>query len=544
MPKDEQKGRDIYLDELKRMISYAGLLLPVAIIGFGWLIREGWSNRSFYHSDAAFAHISVLLIILSIWQFKTRHYRSVLVAVQIALYHIAAALFVLYVTGFNNPVMLSWIALIVASDFLLGRVAYVLSVLVLAVTAWVHISMNPGMPVQNMVEIVSSVAIVAGVGGLMSALRKVVDSEREAFHRTRNKEILQRDRLMTLINGMGDAVISTDHKGIVRLYNAAALSLLDTNKTLSGQSVNTVLNLVDDEGNGFNLQSLLKQVKSLTVRRDLSHQFSDGEVMNLYISLSPIRPNYQQKIQSGYILVLRDITKEKSLEEERDEFISVVSHELRTPIAIAEGSLSNVKLLLERAQTNPSLVATVANAHDEVLYLAKMINDLSTLSRAERGAADVPEQIDVSELMTALFNQYRPQAEAKDLALNLDLQAHNSTVLVSRLYLEEVLQNFITNAIKYTKQGSVTIAAKKTGNLIDFSVSDTGIGIAKADQKHVFEKFYRSEDYRTRETNGTGLGLYVVHKLAAKLGTTIQLKSRLNHGSTFSFELPTEGSSL
>ncbi|PLS81018.1 hypothetical protein CYG49_03280 [Candidatus Saccharibacteria bacterium] len=541
MAKAASNGRDIYLDELKRMISYAGLLLPLVVLAFGLLIRSGLFDKTYYRSDGTLAHLSIILIALGIWQFYTRHYRTRLIAIQIGLYHIVAALFILYVSGFNNPVLLCWIVLLVSTDFLLGRAAYLLSIVALAITAWLHVILHPNLTLQNIIEIIGVVVVVSSVGMLVSGLRRVSDREREAYNRTRGKEILQRDRLLTLINGMGDAVISTDSRGIVRVYNAAALSLLDTNRSLSGQSVNAVLNLVDENDTPINVQELIKQTKSLTVRRDLSHKYQDGESINLYVSLAPVRPNYQQRIQSGYIFVLRDITKEKSLEEERDEFISVVSHELRTPIAIAEGNLSNVKLLLERAKTDPKLVSAVMTAHDEVLYLAKMINDLSTLSRAERGVADVAEDINVSELITALFNEYRPQAEAKGLVLNLDLRAHNAVVVASRLYLEEILQNFLTNAIKYTKEGSITLCAHTSGASVEFAVADTGIGISKTDQKHVFEKFYRSEDYRTRETNGTGLGLYVVHKLAAKLSTAISLKSRLNHGSTFSFKMKIKG---
>jgi multi-sensor signal transduction histidine kinase len=101
------------------------------------------------------------------------------------------------------------------------------------------------------------------------------------------------------------------------------------------------------------------------------------------------------------------------------------------------------------------------------------------------------------------------------------------------------LQNFITNAIRYTEKGGVTIIVKPGENdTINFAVKDTGIGISRSDQAHLYQKFWRSEDYRTRETSGTGLGLYVVAKLAIKLKTEIKLKSRLNHGSTFSFSLP------
>lgn len=158
--------------------------------------------------------------------------------------------------------------------------------------------------------------------------------------------------------------------------------------------------------------------------------------------------------------------------------------------------------------------------------------------QAERGAADEPEPIDVRQLANDLFSEYAPQAEAKDLHFNLDIDTKLGTVFASRLYLEELLQNFITNAIKYTAEGSVTFEVRRKKDELTFSVRDTGIGMSKTDQAKVFDKFYRAEDYRTRETNGTGLGLYVATKLARKLRTEIQLSSRLNHGSTFSFKLP------
>jgi signal transduction histidine kinase len=196
--------------------------------------------------------------------------------------------------------------------------------------------------------------------------------------------------------------------------------------------------------------------------------------------------------------------------------------------------------MLERSQADPDkLMQSLQEAHQQVLFLAGMINDLSTLSRAERGIADDVEVIDVAQMAHDLFNEYSPEATKHQLHFNLELAPNLGSVQTSRLYLHELLQNFVTNAIKYTRDGSVTLAITKTRDKrLVFAVSDTGIGISKSDQEKIFNKFYRSEDYRTRETGGTGLGLYVARKLSRKLGTNIELKSRLNHGSTFSFELP------
>ena len=108
----------------------------------------------------------------------------------------------------------------------------------------------------------------------------------------------------------------------------------------------------------------------------------------------------------------------------------------------------------------------------------------------------------------------------------------------SKLYVKEILQNFITNAIKYTEKGSVTIGAHKKKNGVLFEVTDTGIGISKSDQERAFDKFFRSEDFRTRANSGTGLGLYVTMKLTRLIHAELDLHSELNVGSTFSIFVP------
>ncbi len=168
-----------------------------------------------------------------------------------------------------------------------------------------------------------------------------------------------------------------------------------------------------------------------------------------------------------------------------------------------------------------------------------MINDLSTLSRAERGTLNVDvEEVDYKELMHELETDYRPEAEAKNLEFRLAIPPDAAKLSSSKLYVREILQNFLTNAIKYTEKGSVTLAAKQYEKGVIFEVMDTGIGISKGDQEKVFDKFFRSEDYRTRATNGTGLGLYVTMKLARLIKAEIKLNSEVNKGSVFSIKIP------
>ena len=352
----------------------------------------------------------------------------------------------------------------------------------------------------------------------------------------------EHEQILTIVNNLADAVFSIDMDGVIRLYNAAGLNLLDTNSSIEGKKVDDVFRLEDEDGKTVTLFDDIKQTHTVTVNDSLRMKSGD-DVMRLELTYAPIRSSYSSNDPSGtsqgYILIARDVTRIKSLEEERDEFISVVSHELRTPVTVAEGTISNAQLMLERNMSDKKkLESSLEEAHEQVVYLAKMVNDLSTLSRAERGVASEIEKIDVSQFAHDLFNEYHPGAEKAGLHFNLEMSPALGNVEVSRLYLHELLQNFITNSIKYTREGSITLKVQKVKDTIRFEVTDTGIGISKSDQAKVFNKFYRSEDYRTRETNGTGLGLYVTRKLAKKMNTTIDLKSRLNHGSTFSFSLP------
>jgi signal transduction histidine kinase len=353
---------------------------------------------------------------------------------------------------------------------------------------------------------------------------------------------LDHSRLTSLINSMADAVIAVDENCKVVLYNGAALNILDVNSIRSGTGIHTLLKPIDADNQPVDVRDMIVAAKVPTTNRDLRLTYSDGSIINLYISIAPVHLGYGEAGQKGHVILLRDITREKSLEEERDEFISVVSHELRTPIAIAEGNISNAEFIVNKTGDINAVKKALKEAHNQVLFLADMINDLSTLSRAERGVLVIePEPINVHDLLKELESNYQPQAAAKHLTLKIDLDPQLELLASSKLYVREVLQNFITNAIKYTERGSVTIAAYAAHKGVRFVITDTGIGISKSDQDKVFDKFFRSEDYRTRESSGTGLGLYVTAKLARLLHATISLESELNHGSAFTIIVPDLG---
>ncbi|HSX07027.1 MAG TPA: ATP-binding protein [Candidatus Saccharimonadia bacterium] len=350
---------------------------------------------------------------------------------------------------------------------------------------------------------------------------------------------LEHERLTSLISSMADGVIAVDDHMKVVLYNGAALNILDVNGTMTGRPLRRILELFDENHQAIDIHKVVEDTKIPTSSRDYVLHYNDGSVVNIYLSIAPVRLGYGSEGDHGYVLLLRDITHEKSLEEERDEFISVVSHELRTPIAITEGNISNAQFIARKSGDITEIRKALHDAHEQVLFLSGLVNDLSTLSRAERNALEVNiEPVNPHKLVQELATDYTKQAETKGLKLKTDIDPHLEVLQTSKLYSREILQNFITNAIKYTEHGSVTIGATHTTKGVMFTVTDTGIGISKSDQEKVFDKFFRSEDYRTRQNNGTGLGLYVTMKLARLIHAEISLESELNHGSTFSIFIP------
>jgi len=354
-----------------------------------------------------------------------------------------------------------------------------------------------------------------------------------------DKTHLDHERLNSLVNSMADGVIATDEKGSIVLYNGAALNVLDVNAIKKGDAIESVLKLTNEKGDPLDTKKIVLGAKIQVVSRDYKIKYTDDSVVSIYLSISPVHHGYGKKADDGFVLIIRDITREKSLEEERDEFISVISHELRTPIAIAEGAIGNAQFILDKTGDLKIIKEALSSAHAQSVYLEDMINDLSTLSRAERGVLEKNvEDINANEFVEGLQGMYAKEAEEKGLKFHIDVDPSLELFKSVKLYVQEIMQNFITNSIKYTDKGSVTVSAKKAKNGVTFSVTDTGIGISKGDQARVFDKFFRSEDYHTRAQNGTGLGLHVTRKLALLAEAEISLESELGKGSTFTIYFP------
>lgn len=531
-----------------RRAARTGLWLKIACIVFALLyvlqayfVMIGVLPQHRYLGDEIFYMLvlcGALIVGYSVLSRDTT--AEILLARTVALELVALGL-IITSTGFGSFLSLALILLIYEGYRVYGTKGLLLTSTVLTLGIVFDIYRAIDLRLPNVADIIIVVLSLIAITVVVGAILRIQSVRQTVLERSKAQAELERFRVSTLMNNLAQGVLSVDNRGIVRMYNAAALNILDTNGSLNGQHIDQIFKARDAKGKLQHISTLMKRSKTTEVHDDIYYKYSD-DVARLEVSITPIRVGKSRSkldIDQGFMLILRDITKQKNLDEERDEFISVVSHELRTPLTIAEGTLSNIDAMYEKGVSTPERIRPALKAaHDQMVFLSRMVNDLSTLSRADRGVADETELIDVRSLIEALYAEYSNEAHAHGLRFDLDAPHSLGTVRASRLYLTELIQNFLTNAIKYTKEGTVTLQVSQTKDNITIAVTDTGIGISKADREKVFQKFYRSEDYRTRETRGTGLGLYVAAKLARKLGAKIDLKSRLNHGSTFSITLP------
>ena len=401
-------------------------------------------------------------------------------------------------------------------------------------------------PLQFSVQRIFIVQLMALLvaGWMVERYTRIEQHERERLRRLNEENETERSRLLTLIDSLQTAIFVVDDQGkIIQHNNAAMLLLGDAAGDLRGMVFKDAVPLHARSDLAAKPVDVLRDNRhsgdqpEFQHRRDLVLTDERGQALDLDIMVRPVR--LVRSNTTGCIVICEDITHERSLDEQRAEFISVASHELRTPIAILEAALST--LVHSQGTADAETTATLLKqAHDNTLLLGSIIKDLSTLAEARNDNLPIKlDQLDSAEMVNGIAQDFTAQVRQKGLELKTDIAAGLPPILSTKNYIREILQNYMTNAVKYSKTGTLVLAVAPTkdGGVV-FSVKDNGLGISANDQKYLFKKFFRAEDFRVRETGGTGLGLYLCNELAERLGGRVWCQSALNKGSTFYLELP------
>jgi signal transduction histidine kinase len=237
---------------------------------------------------------------------------------------------------------------------------------------------------------------------------------------------------------------------------------------------------------------------------------------------------------------LEDFTKKlKELDKQKDEFISMAAHELRAPMTAIKGYISMVTQG-DAGEITEKARGFLADANAINDRLVRLVNNMLNVSRIEEGRMVFQlETEELSHVVRAVYSQFVPEAERKGLKYTLDIPKHiRDKVEVDPDRIHEVMANFLSNALKYTDEGTISVTMlQPKEDTVRVEVKDTGPGISKPEQQKLFQKFYRVET-NVGKTTGTGLGLYISKLLVDKFGGKIGLDSDVGKGSTFWFELP------
>ncbi len=235
------------------------------------------------------------------------------------------------------------------------------------------------------------------------------------------------------------------------------------------------------------------------------------------------------------ITVVEDLTIRNQLDTIRRDFVANVSHELRTPIG-ALGLLAETLAFEEDPKVRQRLANRIQN---EAFRVSKIIDDLLDLSRIEAEGASHQDTIDLAELVKEVMEQAAATAETAGVNLHSTLSGDNFEISGDKRQLRSALANLLDNAIKYSeKDSSIKLELLKTASTVEIAVVDHGIGIPQKDLERIFERFYRVDQARSRQTGGTGLGLSIVRHAISNHNGVIEVESREGSGSTFRIVLP------
>lgn len=368
-----------------------------------------------------------------------------------------------------------------------------------------------------------------------AALRRQFDGQQRslaALRESRDDAAAQvRAQQQAVFNSMVEGVLVLDESGKVQLINQSLQKLFALAADMRGQTIIEAFRLPE-------LADLMKRI-----RQECSMQSCTLELPGMderWVEVNAAAVLDRDGIQRGAILVFHDLTRIKQLERTRQEFVANVSHELRTPLSLIKGF---VETLLEGAKDDPEKTArflrTIEKHTDRLTFL---IEDLLTISRLESGQIVMNlHPADLREEMQRVADDLRSRAEEKQMALDNQVpEGLRARADVDRL--QQVLFNLIENAIKYGRpSGRVVMGGgPMAGGRVEMWVRDDGPGIPVESRDRVFERFYRVDRARSRETGGTGLGLSIVKHIVQAHGGEVWLKSELGQGTTFHFTLPAE----
>ena len=343
----------------------------------------------------------------------------------------------------------------------------------------------------------------------------------------------EKDRYLQIIEAMGEGVLLISHKHRVALANSSAQVMLGLSESIKGKRLEDLFSGPELEEH---VDIVFKEKKKQTFRIQGYHNAigenailrGKGREKHYEFCITPLDEKYS-------VAIFSDITMLERLEIVRQDFVSNVSHELKTPLTAITGfaeTLMDENLSAEETKSFARII------HKNSTQMQRIISDLLLLTSLDREEiAPAMENTTDTKILSEVraYTQFR--AEAKNIAVSYSPEGFS--LICSESLIVQALINLVVNAISYSPQGSsVSISSRKKGDRAEFKVSDRGFGISEDDLPRIFERFYRVDKARSRESGGTGLGLSIVRHIAIIHKGTIKAESRLGEGSEFTLSIP------
>ena len=329
-----------------------------------------------------------------------------------------------------------------------------------------------------------------------------------------------------LLNSMTDGLLVLDDRGAIQITNRALHEFFNIADGLAGKTVLEALRLHE-------LAEIVDRLKSQAQVLDYEVEVPGLKSRWVHVNAATIVGDHNERL--GVVLIFHDVTRLKTLENTRREFVANVSHELRTPLSMIKGF---AETLLGGAMQDPEVstkfLQTIEKHADRLTHL---IEDLLTISELESGDTSLSMRpVHVVQLVDAVFDDLRSRANAQQVVLRNEVSPE-TVVEADSDRLKQVFWNLIENAVKYgKKEGQVTVSAQPEDNqFIRVMVTDNGRGIPADALPRIFERFYRVDKARSRESGGTGLGLAIVKHIVQSHGGKVWAESAVGCGTTFFF---------
>ncbi|XID91664.1 cell wall metabolism sensor histidine kinase WalK [Paenibacillaceae bacterium WGS1546] len=364
------------------------------------------------------------------------------------------------------------------------------------------------------------------IGQLSVAFNDMTDRLSDAL--SVNEE--EKEKLSSILSNMSDGVLATDEVGRVIVINRRAKAMLGIGELKNGTTLSETLGI----GKEPIADTLQGNELSMLLNRELEEQ---AEELVFRVTLTPIRR--RDKGVAGAIAVLQDVTEAEKLEQSRREFVANVSHELRTPLTTIK---SYAEALDDGALEEPPVAGRfVGVIRNETERMIRLVTDLLHLSRFDSHRNQLRrQQIDLAEMLEEVVDRFSFQLRQKAITVSVKVEDKLQQAWLDRDGIDQVLDNLVSNAIKYTLDGgAIDISARMNGaGQLAIAVKDTGIGIPKKDLSRIFERFYRVDKARSRNMGGTGLGLSIAREIVRAHGGSIAIDSEANVGTVVTVLLP------